>query len=101
MFYLLSIAAGASFIAHVSLLLASFGRSHFYSGRYLYSHVTLWITGLILFVMTLLFQGKGISAFIDYFATQVRKGMILLVTLVLSLVAHVIVKRLTSDKIPN
>lgn len=92
MLYALTIAAGAFFIAHVSLLLASFGQGRFYTVRYFLSHVTLWVTGFLVFFLALLFQGKGISAFLDYFDTPVKKAMILVGAVVLSLVAHSIVK---------
>lgn len=92
MLYVLTIAAGVFFIAHVSLLLASFGQGRFYTVRYFLSHVTLWITGFLVFLMVLLFQGKGISSFLDYFDTPLKKGMILVGAVVLSLIAHSIVK---------
>jgi hypothetical protein len=94
MIYLLSIAAAVFFVAHVGLLIASFARGHFYTTRYVYSHVTLWVTGLLIFLLALLFQGKNVSGFLDYFDTPVRKGMILVGTVCLSLIAHVIVRTL-------
>ena len=94
MLYALTITAGVFFIAHVCLLLASFSHGRFYSVRYFLSHVTLWVTGFMVFLLVLLFQGKGISAFLDYFDTPVKKGMILVGAVVLSLVAHSIVKLL-------
>ena len=92
MLYALTIAAGLFFIAHVSLLLASFAQGRFYSVRYFLSHVTLWITGFMVFFLALLFEGRGISAFLDYFDTPLKKAMILAGALVLSLIAHSIVK---------
>jgi hypothetical protein len=94
MIYLLSIAAVVFFVAHVGLLIASFTRGHFYATRYVYSHVTLWVTGLLVFLLALLFQGRNMSGFLDYFDTPARKGMILLGTVCLSLIAHVIVRTL-------
>ena len=92
MIYALTIAASVFFIAHVSLLLSSFGKGRFYSVRYFLSHVTLWVTGFLVFFLALLFQGKGISPFLDYFDTPVKKGMILVGAAFLSLVAHSIIK---------
>jgi hypothetical protein len=94
MFYLLIIAAAAFFIAHVFLLLASFSGSHLVKKRYFYSHLTLWITGLVVFAMALLYSGSNQSGFLDYFDTPFKKAMILVATFALSFVAHAIVRYL-------
>lgn len=92
MFYLLIITAALSFIAHVVLLLASFSGSRFAGNRYFYSHLTLWLTGVVVFVLALLYSGSNQSGFLDYFDTPFKKSMILVATIALSLVAHSIVR---------
>lgn len=92
MFYLLIIIAAVFFIAHVILLLASFSGDQLLSNRYFYSHLTLWITGITVFVLALLYSGANRSGFLDYFDTPFKKGMILMATLALSLIAHSIVR---------
>jgi hypothetical protein len=94
MFYLLIVAAAIFFIAHVALLLASFSGSHLVKKRYFYSHLTLWITGMVVFAMALLYSGNNQSGFLDYFNTPLKKAMILVFTFALSLVAHSIVRYL-------
>jgi hypothetical protein len=94
MFYSLIAAALLFFIAHVALLLMAFPKSQLDSSRYFYSHLTLWLTGLSIFLLACLYSGTGQSAFLDYFSTPVKKGAILVFTLTLSLTAHVIVKAL-------
>lgn len=94
MFYLLIIAAAAFFIAHVVLLLASFNGSKLQSRRYFYSHLTLWITGTVVFVLAILYSGSNQSGFLDYFNTPFKKAMILVFTFALSFVAHTIVRML-------
>jgi len=95
-FYISSILAGICFLTHVGLLIASFGRTRFYHNRYFYSHITLWATGLMTFLLAVLYGGGHLSTFVDYFDTPVKKGSILLVTLFLSLLAHIITTRLVS-----
>jgi uncharacterized membrane protein YfcA len=99
MFYLLVTAAIVFFIAHVSLLVASFTGSTFATSRYFYSHLTLWLTGLTIFVATILFSGTGQSQFLDYFDSTLKKVMILVITLALSLTAHSIVTYLVLPSI--
>ena len=94
MLYLLTALAVLFFILHVSFLLASFPGGGFNKRRYFISHLTLWLTGLIVFILALLFAGKGVSPFLDYFDTTTKKLMILVATLVLSGVAHTIVRLL-------
>lgn len=92
MFYFLLLAAAAFFIAHVGLLITSFTGPQFGTTRYFYSHLTLWITGLIVFSLAILYKGTGQSQFLDYFNTPQKLAMILVGTAALSLVAHCIVK---------
>ena len=92
MFYVLILAAVVFFIAHVGLLIASFTGPQFGSSRYFYSHLTLWITGALIFLMAILYTGSGQSQFLDYFNTPLKKVMILVVTSAVSLLAHCIVK---------
>ncbi|WP_183557528.1 hypothetical protein [Mucilaginibacter sp. SP1R1] len=91
MLYLLVIAAIFFFITHVALLVASFTGSKFASSRYFYSHLTLWLTGIIIFVLAIAYSGTNQSQFLDYFNTTLRRVMILVATVALSLVAHSIV----------
>ncbi|SEA79098.1 hypothetical protein [Pedobacter hartonius] len=91
MFYVLIIATITFFIAHVILLLTAFRQSKLARIRYFYSHLTLWITGIFVFSLALLYSGSGRSSFLDYFDSTSKKAMILVFTLSLSLVAHCIV----------
>jgi len=94
LFNILIAAAIILFVSHVALLLASFQKAQLVSTRYFYSHLTLWLTGGLVFVLALLYSGAGRSGFLDYFDTPFKKGMILVFTLALSLVAHSIVRLL-------
>ncbi|WP_158799246.1 hypothetical protein [Pedobacter sp. L105] len=91
MFYILILASIIFFIAHVALLFTAFPQSKLARKRYFYSHLTLWITGLFVFALALLYSGSGRSAFLDYFDSTTKKVMILVFTAALSLVAHSIV----------
>ncbi|MES2807253.1 MAG: hypothetical protein V4619_01425 [Bacteroidota bacterium] len=91
MFYLLLAAAAVLFISHVALLLLSFPQSQLAQRRYFYSHLTLWLTGIIVFVMAWFYSNTGHSDMLAYFDTSVKKAMILVFTFSLSLVAHCIV----------
>jgi len=93
MLYILTSAAILFFILHVGFLLTSFPGGGFNKKRYFISHLTLWLTGLLVFGLATLFAGKGVSAFLDYFDTATKKVMILAAALILSLVAHTIVKK--------
>ena len=93
MFALITAAAALLFLSHVVLLLASFSKGRFHRNRYFWSHATLWITGILVFLLTVIYAGDGKSTFIDYFDTTLRKVMILLITALLSLTAHTIVSR--------
>lgn len=94
MLYTLTIVTALLFIAHVVLLLASFSRSGFSNRRYFYSHLTLWLTGLSVFFLAFKFSGTHASGFLDYFNTPSKLAMILGFTLVLSVIAHGVVKGL-------
>lgn len=92
MFYFLILAALIFFIAHVALLVLSFTGPQFGKSRYFYSHLMLWVTGVIIFLLAILYSGTKESQFLDYFNTPVKKMMILVVTGAVSLLAHCIVK---------
>jgi len=92
MFYFLIIIAVIFFITHVVLLLTAFPQSTLAGKRYFYSHLTLWITGFIVFALVLIYAGSGRSCFIDYFNTPIKMGMIIVFTFALSLIAHLIVR---------
>jgi len=94
MYVFLWIIAAGLFLAHVILLFTAFPKSQLAQRRYFYSHLTLWLTGLTVFLLAVLSSGTGESAFLDYFNTPVKKGMIIVFTLSLSLVAHTIVRML-------
>lgn len=94
MILLLVIAAAVLFVAHVTLLLLSFRNGELVRGRYFYSHLTLWLTGVCVFLLALQYNGQGKSAFLDYFDTSTKRLMILVFTFALSFVAHLIVSRL-------
>ena len=88
---LAAIAAGF-FVTHVFLLFTSFGKKGFQKQRYFWSHLTLWVCGLVGFVIALLFAGKGFNSLVDIFNTPMKQGLILLVVIGLSAVAHTIVR---------
>lgn len=93
MFGTLAIIAVIAFIAHVSLLLASFPSTGFHRKRYFWSHATLWLAGLLLFLLAIVYNGSGRSAFVDYFDSPFKRSSILLVTVALSGIAHLVVGR--------
>ena len=92
MFNLLIVLAAALFLAHVVLLFTAFPNSRLARQRYFYSHLTLWLTGGVVFILALLYSGTGQSGFLDYFDSPLKKGMIITFTLALSFVAHTIVR---------
>lgn len=97
-FVLLAAAAALFFVAHVFLLFTSFGKDSYHRTKYLWSHLTLWICGAILFVMTTMFAGKGTSEMTDVFDTPVKRALILVVAFGLSAIAHTVVKLLVMPK---
>ena len=92
MLYTLLIAAAVLFITHVILLLASFRNTGFSGRRYFYSHFTLWLTGICVFLLAWQYHGQNVSGFLDYFSTPLRLLIILTFTALLSLTAHLVVK---------
>jgi len=92
MFYFLAVIAVVFFVTHVVLLFTAFPQSQLAQKRYFYSHLTLWITGIAVFALALLYAGSGRLAFLDYFDTPVKLAMILIFTAALSLTAHAIVR---------
>ncbi len=92
MFYFLLILAAGLFLAHVILLFTAFPNAQLAQQRYFYSHLTLWLTGGVVFILALVYAGTGQSSFFDYFDSPLKKGMILMFTVALSLVAHTIVR---------
>lgn len=96
MFYTLIAMAVLAFLTHVAFLVASFPAGRISRTRYLLSHAALWLTGLLVFLLTVLYAGTGHSEFIDYFDTLGKKMLILVATVLLSTLAHTIVKLLMS-----
>nr|WP_295872484.1 hypothetical protein [uncultured Chitinophaga sp.] len=94
----LTILAAAFFVAHVGLLFTSFGKKGFQKTKYLWSHITLWITGVLACIITLLFAGKSVSGVIDVFNTPGKSSLLIILSLVLSLIAHTIVKTMILPK---
>ncbi|WP_143306038.1 hypothetical protein [Chitinophaga vietnamensis] len=86
------------FVAHVLLLFTSFGKKGFQKTKYLWSHLTLWIAGVLACVITLLYSGKQVSGVIDAFNTPLKSSLLIVLVLVLSLIAHTIVKKLVLPK---
>ncbi|GAB3920470.1 hypothetical protein [Mucilaginibacter myungsuensis] len=91
MFYILTIIASALFLAHVILLVLSFKGSALEKTRYFYSHLTLWLTGIVVFALAGLYQGTGRSGVLDNFDSLQKQVYILVFTFALSLVAHLLV----------
>ncbi|MGO4292550.1 hypothetical protein [Chitinophaga sp. RAB17] len=94
----LTILAVAFFLAHVYLLFTSFGKNGFQKQKYLWSHITLWITGGLACLIAILFAGKSVSSVIDVFDTPGKAAILLLIALALSGAAHSIVKLLVLPK---
>jgi drug/metabolite transporter (DMT)-like permease len=97
----LTILAALFFVAHVYLLFTSFGKKGFQKQKYLWSHITLWITGALAMLIALLFAGKGVSSVIDVFNTPGKAALLSAIALVLSALAHTIVKLLVMPKYQN
>lgn len=93
LFSTLAALAALFFVAHVILLFTSFGKNGYQKGRYFYSHLTLWISGALLFLLALLYSGKEVSPILDVFDTLGKQALILGLVVVLSLVAHTIVRK--------
>jgi hypothetical protein len=94
----LAILALLFFIAHVGLLFTSFGKSGYQKKRYFYSHLTLWISGGLVFLLALLYGGTNTAAFLDVFDTLGKQLLILALVVVLSFTAHTIVRLLILPK---
>jgi drug/metabolite transporter (DMT)-like permease len=90
--------AALFFLAHVYLLFTSFGKTGFQKQKYLWSHITLWITGGIATLIAILFAGKSVSSVLDVFDTPGKAVILLLIALALSGIAHSIVKALVLPK---
>lgn len=86
------------FLAHVVLLFTSFGKNGYQKTRYFYSHVTLWICGGVLFTLATLYSGTGVSPLLDVFDTPVKRIMIVAAFLLLSFLAHNVVRLLIMPK---
>lgn len=95
---LLAIGAALFFVAHVFLLFTSFGKFGYNRKKYLWSHLTLWICGSLLFTAATMYAGKGVSPVLDVFDTRVKQLLIPGVIIVLSIAAHTIVKLLVMPK---
>jgi uncharacterized membrane protein HdeD (DUF308 family) len=91
---LLLILAGTCFLVHVILLFTSFGDAAVKWRRYFWSHITLWITGLLGTIITWTYAGKDVSPVIDVFDTPFKQSLPLITALGLSLLAHSIVRLL-------
>lgn len=94
LFGILVFAAIIFFITHVLLLLSSFSRKKLLAKRYYYSHFTLWLTGIVVFILASVYQGTQRSGFLDFFNTSFSRIMILCFTLFLSVLAHLVVRLL-------
>lgn len=81
-----------SFIAHVLMLFTSFGAGGVKKKRYFLSHLTLWITGALGYVIAWQFAGKDVSPVIDVFDTPFKQFLIIVLAFALSLIAHSIVR---------
>lgn len=94
----LTVLAVLFFLAHVYLLFTSFGKKGFQKRKYLWSHITLWITGALACLIAILFAGKNVSGVIDVFDTPGKASLLIMIALVLSAAAHSIVKLLVLPK---
>jgi hypothetical protein len=81
-----------SFLAHVVTLFTSFGAGGVKKKRYFLSHLTLWITGALGYVIAWQFAGKEVSPVIDVFDTPFKQFLIIVLAFALSLIAHSIVR---------
>ncbi len=94
----LTVLVALFFLAHVYLLFTSFGKKGFQKQKYLWSHITLWITGGVACLIAILFAGKGVSGAIDVFNTPGKAALLILIALALSGAAHSIVRLLVLPK---
>ncbi|MBW8685316.1 hypothetical protein [Chitinophaga rhizophila] len=94
----LAILAVLFFVAHVVLLFTSFGKNGYQKKRYFYSHLTLWISGALVFLLAMLFAGTNTSTILDVFDTPGKQLLILGLVVVLSFTAHTIVRLLVIPK---
>lgn len=92
LFTTLAVFAALFFVAHVILLFTSFGKNGYQKGRYFYSHLTLWVSGALLFLLALLYSGKQVSPVLDVFDTLGKQALILALVVGLSLIAHTVVR---------
>ncbi|MFY0256137.1 hypothetical protein ACDQ55_19540 [Chitinophaga sp. 30R24] len=94
----LTVLAALFFLAHVFLLFTSFGKKGFQKQKYLWSHITLWITGALAFLIALLFAGKEEAGVINVFNTPGKAALLIVIALVLSGAAHSVVSLLVLPK---
>lgn len=80
------------FLSHVLMLFTSFGTGGVRKTRYFLSHLTLWLTGVLGYLIAVLYAGKGVSSVIDVFDTPGKQVLLLVIAFGLSLVAHSIVR---------
>lgn len=92
MFNLLLTCAGMSLLAHCLLLLTSFSNDSFHPRSYAAAQAALWITGILVFCLVLLYEGRHRSFLLDMFDTPIKKIAILMATLSISQLVHGIVK---------
>ncbi|MBO9728825.1 MAG: hypothetical protein J7623_09330 [Chitinophaga sp.] len=90
--------AAVFFLAHVFLLFTSFGKAGFQKQKYLWSHITLWITGALATLIAIMYAGKSVSGVLDVFDTPGKAALLLLIAFALSGAAHSIVKLLVLPK---
>lgn len=98
---LLALGAALFFVAHVYLLFTSFGRGGYNKRKYLWSHLTLWICGALIFAMAAVYAGTGESPVLDVLDTPLKRWLVIVVAFGLSAVAHTIVKLLVMPRYQN
>lgn len=101
LFATLAMLAAVFFVAHVVLLFTSFPVTGFLKQRYFWSHATLWVFGIIVFLMATLFAGQGLSAVADVFDTPAKRLIILAIVAIVSLIAHTVVRLLVLPRFPG
>lgn len=84
------------FIAHVALLFTSFRKDSYNKRRYAWSHYTLWICGAIVYAAAVLYAREDNS--LGIFNSTAKQLLILVTVVVLSIVAHTIVRLLVLPK---
>lgn len=88
----LPLLAVAFFVTHVLLIFTSFGKKGYHPRKYLWSHITLWIAGVLVTVFLWQNSGQPSSGIGETFNTPLKRFFPILLAFGLSVIAHIIVR---------